>query len=135
MYGEFFRDDVNLLELGIHTDQLGDAISGSRRREIDHATIEAMPVVESFENAVVDGHVADRCLQHLPAASRRSAEHDVATRIGVTYGRYIARLASEDVEHAHAVVAGGNLRERADAHEILELPYTPSVHANLLLLD
>ena len=135
VHGELFRDDVNLFELGIHADELSDAVSGSRWREIDHAAIEAMPVIQSFEDVVVDGHVADRCLQHLPAAPRRSTEHDVATRIGVTYGRHVARLAAQDVEHAHAIVAGGNLRERADAHEILEIPNAASVHPDLLLLD
>src|SRR5207244_3842723 len=48
------------------------------------------------------------------------AEHDVAAGIAVTDGRYAARLAAENVEHADSILTGRNLCERADADEVFE---------------
>ena len=42
--------------------------------------------------------------------------------------RDVARLAAEDVEHADAIFARGDLRERADADEVLEVADALLVH-------
>src|SRR5919112_6124437 len=38
----------------------------------------------------------------------------------MSYRSDVSGLASQDVEHAHPIVAGGDLVERADAHVVLE---------------
>src|SRR5206468_8881016 len=109
----------------------GHAVARRRRRQIDHAAIESVAVAEALAHVVVDRDVADLRLQHLAAAPRRRAEHDIAAGILVAHGRDVARLAAEDIEHAHAVVPRRDLRERADAHVILEIAYALPVHGDL----
>jgi hypothetical protein len=46
----------------------------------------------------------------------------------MTDRRHLARLAAEDIEHAYAIFAGGDLREGADADEILEIANALLVH-------
>ena len=110
----------DLGELGIDADQLDHAVVGRRRRQVDDAAIEAVPVLQPLAHVVVDRDVAGRRFQHLAAAAGRGAEHHVAAAPGMADGRDLARLAAQDVEHAHAVFAGRDLGQRFDAGEVLE---------------
>ena len=132
VHRDFLGDDENLLQLGVDADQLGHAIARGRRRQVDDAAIEAVPGLHPFAHVVVDGDVAVRRRECLAALAGRGAEDDVAARVGVAHRRHVARLAAEDVEHADAVVAGGDLRQRADADEVLEVVDALLVHEALL---
>src|SRR5262249_6810537 len=112
---KLFGDDENLAQLRVDADQLRDAVARRRWRQVDDAAVESMPVVQPFEHAVVDGYVADGRVEHLTAPSGRSAEHDIAAGIRVSYGRHVTRFAAEYVEHADAVLARRDLSERAHA--------------------
>jgi hypothetical protein len=79
-----------------------------------------MPRLKTLPDVAVNRHVPDGGFQDLTAAARRGAEHHVAARVDMTHRGDVARLATQDVEHADTIVAGGDLVERADAHVILE---------------
>ena len=106
--------------LRIDADQLGDAVAHARGRQVDDAGVEGVAGVQALAHVVEHRDVADRRLQHLAAAARRSAEHHVAAREDMAGRRHLARFAAEDVEHADAVAAGGDVGERIDADEIRE---------------
>ena len=120
-YGHLLGDDEDLAELGVDADQLGDAVARRGRRQVHHAAIEAVPRGEPFAHGVVDGNVAGGRRERLPLPSGRGPEDHVSAGPGMTYRCHLARLAAEDVEDAHPIVAGCHLRERADADEILEI--------------
>ncbi len=105
----------------VDADQLEHAVAHRGRRQVDHADIELVSVVEALADVVIDGDRADRRLQHFAAASRRCAEHDVAARIRMADRRDAARLVAEDIQHANPVLAGGQFGQRIDADKILEL--------------
>ena len=102
-------------QIGIDADQLGDAVAHAGGRQIDHAGVEAVTVIDAFAHVVVDWDVAERRGQHLAAAAGRRAEHDVAAGEGVADRRDLARFAAQDVEDADAVLARGEIGERGDA--------------------
>ena len=120
VHRQLLGDDEDLLELGIDPDQLGDAVPGAGRRQVDHTTVEAVPRLEALSDIVVDRDIADRRLENLAAAAWRGAEHHVPARVGMAHRCHVARLATQDVEHADPIVARGDLVERADAHVVLE---------------
>jgi len=128
VHGEFFRDDEDLLEFGIHANQFGDTVARRGRWQIDHAAVETVAVLQTLEHVVVHGDIADRRFQHLPTPPRRRAENDVAARIRMANRRDLARLAAEYVQHAHTVFAARRLRKRADANVIFEFTCALSVH-------
>src|SRR4030095_4359656 len=100
---------------------LGDAVARTRGWQVDHAAVEPMSVGQPLAHVVVDGDVGDLGFEHLTAPTRRRPEHDVAAGIFMTDRRHLARLAAEDIEHAYAIFAGGDLREGAEAAQILEV--------------
>ena len=132
VHRQLLGDDEDLLELGIDPDQLGDAVPGAGRRQVDHTTVEAVPRLEALSDIVVDRDSADRRFQDLATAAWRGAEHHVAARVGVPDGSDVARLAAQDVEHADPIIAGGDLVERADAHVVLEAADALLEHCGLL---
>ena len=127
--GQFLGDDKNLVQFGVHPQQLRDAVARSRRRQVDDAAVESVAVVDALEDIVVHGHSADWRLQPLAAPSGRRAEDDVAAGIVMANRRDLARFAAHDVEHADAIVAGGDLRQRFDADVILESADACGLHA------
>jgi hypothetical protein len=104
-----------------------DAVPGRRRGQVDDPGVEPVPVGQAFEHVVVDGDVAQGG-RHRPALAGRGAEDDVAAGVLMAHRGDIARLASEDVEHAHPVVLGGDLGQRTDADVELELADALLVH-------
>ena len=125
---DLLGDDEDLGEFGIHPDQLGHAVARGAGRQIDHAAVEAVAVVEALAHAVIDRDRAGRGVEGLAAAPRRGAEHDVAARPGVADRGDLGRFAAENVEHADAVLARRDLGQRADAHEVLEVAVALLVH-------
>ena len=121
VHRDLLGDDEDLAQLRIHADQLGHAVARGRGRQVHHAAVEAVAGRQPFAHVVVDRDVADGRLEHRAALAGRGAEHHVAARIGVAHRRDLARFAAQDVEHADAVLARGDLRERADADVVLEV--------------
>ena len=60
MHRDLLGDHHDLLELWVHPDELGHAVTHARRRQVDDARIEHEPDIEPFANVVVDGNVALR---------------------------------------------------------------------------
>ena len=90
-----------------------------------------MTVLEPLPDVVVHGDIADPGFEHLTAPARRGSEHHVAARIFMADRGDVARFSAEDVEHADAILARRNLRERADPHVIFEVAYALPVHVDL----
>src|SRR5258708_4458733 len=92
-----------------------------------------MAVAQTLAHVVIDRNRAELGLQCLAAAARRRTEHDIASRILVSDRRNVTRLAAENIEHAYAILARRNLRQRADPHVIFEVAYALSIHVGLLM--
>jgi hypothetical protein len=59
MYRQLLGDNEDLRQFGVHSDQFGNAVTSPGRRKIDDAAIEAMPGIQPFADAVVNGDIAD----------------------------------------------------------------------------
>ena len=118
VHRDLLGDDDDLLQPRVDADQLGDAVAHARGRQVDHAGVERVAGVQALAHVVEHRDVADRRLQHLAAAPRRGAEDDVAAGERVAGRRHLARFAAQDVEHADAVAAGGQVGQRVDAQVV-----------------
>jgi hypothetical protein len=84
VHRHLLSDDEDLLEFRIHPDQLSHAVARRGRWQIDHAAVELVARLETFQHAVVDRDVTFRRLHGLPAPPGRRAEYDIAAGIAVT---------------------------------------------------
>ena len=109
----------------VDPDELGDAVAHPGRRQVDDAGGEGEPGVEPLAHVVEDRDVADRRLQHLPAAPRRGAEDDVAAGEGVADRRHLPALAAQDVQHANPVLARGDRLRATGCRGSRESPRCP----------
>ncbi len=128
MHRDLLGDDEDLLEVRVHADQLGHAVARCGGRQIHHPAIEAVSRLQTLAHVVVDRDVTGRRRQHLTSLAGRRAEDDVAARVGVAHRSDVTGFATQDVEHANAVFARGNLREGAGADVVLELADALLVH-------
>ena len=133
VHRDLLGDDDDLLQARVDADQLGHAVAHARRRQVDDAGVERMPGVQAFAHVVEHRDVADGCLQHLAAAAGRGAEGHVAAGEGVAGRRDLARFAAQDVEHADAITASGEIGQRVDADEVREGRNALSMHGVGLL--
>jgi len=128
VHRELLGNDKDLFEVRIDADQLGDSVPSAGGRQVDDAAIEAVTGIEALTHVVKDRDIADWGLQNLPAAPGRGAEHDVAAGVGVSHRGDFARFAAENIENADPILAGRDLRERADPDIVFEISDTGASH-------
>ena len=133
VHRDLLGHDDDLAQPRVDADQFGHAVAHARGRQVDDAGVERVAGVQPFAHAVEDGDVADRGRQHLAAAARRGAEHDVAAGEHMAGRRDLARLAAQDVEDADTVAAGRHVGQRVDAQVVGESGNASCVHGGLLV--
>ena len=121
MHRNFLGQDDDLLDVLVDAHQFERSVAHRRRRQMDHADIEVVAVVETFADIIIDGYWADGGFKHFAAPPGRGAEHDVAPRIGMADGSHGAQLVAKNIQNADIVFARGNVCQRSYAHEILKL--------------
>src|SRR5215212_7213108 len=119
-------------KIRVNPDQFRNAVANTRRRKIDHASIEGQASVESLTDVVVNGNISDVCSEDLPSAARRCSKRDIAARERVAHRRDVTRLASKDVQDADPIVAGRNLTQSVHPEVIREAFNTLQSHDPVL---
>ena len=125
-----FSVRMTTFDIPVDADQFENTVAHGGRRQVDHADVEFVAIIDALADVVIDRDRAGRGLQHLAPAARRCAEHDIAARIGMADRRDAARFVAEDIQHANPVLAGRHFGQRVDADEILELIDTRIAHCN-----